>query len=53
MVELLNEIIEGYKNNIIRDTQKLISFNSIYEESSRTGSLSGLKLPKLWSAPLR
>jgi succinyl-diaminopimelate desuccinylase len=44
MVELLNEIIEGYKNDIIRDTQKLISFNSIYEESSRPGQPFGPKI---------
>lgn len=44
MVELLNEIIESYKSDIIRDTQKLISFNSIYEESSRPGQPFGPKI---------
>ncbi|NLC67385.1 MAG: dipeptidase PepV [Clostridiaceae bacterium] len=44
MVELLNEIIESYKNDIIRDTQKLVSFNSVYEESSRPGQPFGPRI---------
>ena len=44
MVEQLNEIIESYRNEIIRDTRKLISFNSVYEESSKPGQPFGPKI---------
>ncbi len=33
MIDKLNEMIDSYKDEIVRDTQKLIAFNSIYEES--------------------
>ncbi len=33
MIDKLNEIIDSYRDEIIRDTQKLIAFNSVYEKS--------------------
>lgn len=33
MIEKLNEIIEQYRSDIVRDTQRLIAFNSVYEDS--------------------
>ena len=35
MVERLSEIIASYKEAIIRDTQRLIAFESVYEKSER------------------
>ena len=34
-MKILNEIVQSYKNDIIRDTQKLISHNSVFEESDQ------------------
>lgn len=47
MIEQLNKIIDDYKENIIKDTQKLISFNSIYEECDVPGQPFG---PEIASA---
>lgn len=44
MIEQLNEIIDSYKEDIIRDTQKLIAFDSVYEESDRPGQPFGPKI---------
>lgn len=44
MVEMLNRIIDSYKDDIIHDTQKLIAFNSIYEESSDPSQPFGPKI---------
>jgi len=44
MIELLNEIIDGFKDDIIRDTKKLIGFNSVYEESDKPGQPFGPKI---------
>lgn len=41
MIVQLNEIIDRYKDDIIRDTQKLIAFNSIFEESKVAGQPFG------------
>jgi len=37
MIAQLNEIIDSYKEDIIRDTQKLMAYNSVYEESDQPG----------------
>jgi len=44
MLERLNEIIDSFKDDIVRDTQKLVAFDSIYEESGKPGQPFGPKI---------
>ena len=44
MIVQLNEIIDSYKDDIIRDTKKLMAYNSVYEESNQLGQPFGLKI---------
>jgi len=44
MIAQLNEIIDSYRDDIVGDTQKLIAFNSVYEESDKPGQPFGPKI---------
>lgn len=44
MIAQLNKIIDSYKEDIIRDTQKLMAYNSVYEESDQPGQPFGLQI---------
>lgn len=44
MIAQLNEIIDSYKEDIIRDTQKLMAYNSVYEESDQPGQPFGQQI---------
>jgi|LSQX01.2.fsa_nt_gb succinyl-diaminopimelate desuccinylase len=44
MIERLNEIIDSFKDDIVCDTQKLVAFDSIYEESDRPGQPFGPRI---------
>lgn len=44
MIAQLNEIIDIYKGDIIRDTQKLMAYNSVFEESDQLGQPFGLQI---------
>ena len=44
MIVQLNEIIDSYKEDIIRDTQKLMAYNSVYEKSDQPGQPFGQQI---------
>lgn len=44
MIAQLNEIIDSYREDIIRDTQKLMAYNSVYEESDQPGQPFGQQI---------
>lgn len=42
--EELNALIDRYREDIVRDTQRLVAYNSIYEESDKPGEPFGAKI---------
>lgn len=50
--EQLNALIDSYADDIVRDTQRLIGYNSEYEEGGRPGQPFGAKIAEALDATL-